>query len=108
MIPERNWRHFFAEREAQSLCDQLDIDDYPRILAYVLHRNFLEAIDPYIRMKTRVMNLCASPGVMLVKPDGSLEMLPRELPKAVLDFMEQIDELITREAERWKVPAVRP
>lgn len=101
MIPERNWRRFFAECEARRLCDKHGTDDYPRMLAYVLHREFLAAIDPYIRMKVRAMNLCISPCAMLVKPDGSLEMLPRELPTAVRDLVAQIDEMIAREAERW-------
>lgn len=103
MIPEHNWQRVFAESEARRLCDEHGIDDYPRVLAYVLHRNFLEAIDPYVRMKVRAMSLCISPCVMLVRPDGSLEMLPRELPAAVSDFVAQIDEMIAREAERWGV-----
>lgn len=103
MIPERNWRRWCAECEARRICDQLDIDDYPRILAYVLHREFMQAIDPYIRMKTRILNLCVAPPAMIVSSDGSVEMLPRELPKAASDLVAQIDELIAREAERWRM-----
>lgn len=92
-----------VESEARALCDRkgiTDLETYERVCAEIRHRRFLEAIEPYQRMRVRALSMRMLDRI-LISADGTTETIYKPLPPAAQESLDQIDELIAKEARRF-------
>ena len=102
-IDTRSWESIGVESEARALCDRhgiTDFDEYQRMCAYVRHRRFMEAIEPYQKMRVRIFAMQMLDRIVL-NSDGSSETFYKPFPPEVEACLGQIDDLIAAEAKRW-------
>jgi hypothetical protein len=84
-----------AEAEARRIAYEREIDgaNIPRMTAAMIHTAMMRELEPYHRMKSRVMATIVTPGYA-VRADGGLEPLPLEIPEVLRPGLAALDEAI--------------
>ncbi len=72
---------------------QDDRADIPHMAAALIHTALMRELEPYHRMKSRVMATIVTPG-FAVRADGGLELLPLEIPEVLRPGLAALDQAI--------------
>jgi len=67
--------------------------DIPRMAAALMHRAMMQELEPYHRMKSRVISTIVKPGYY-VRPDGGLDPIPPVIPEVLRPGLAALDEQI--------------
>lgn len=101
MTPDTIRQH--AEAEARRIAYERDGEgaDIPRMAAALMHRAMMEELEPFHRMKSRVMATIVTPGYV-VRADGGLEPLPLEIPEVLRPGLAALDQHIASIVEVYR------
>lgn len=93
MTPDTIRQHAEAEARRIAYERQDDGADIPHMAAALIHTAMMRELEPYHRMKSRVMSPILRPG-FAVRADGGLEPLPLEIPEVLRPGLAALDEQI--------------
>jgi hypothetical protein len=103
-MTQKSWAQISIESEARRICDERDIRDiegYAKVCAWLRHRKFMCAIEPYMKLKCRIANMRLLDRIVM-NSDGSIDRVEyKPLLPETEKTLEQIDEMIATEAARW-------
>lgn len=92
-----------AVAEARRIADECEDEsaDIPHMAAALMHRAMLEELEPYTRMKARVMATMPTPGYVL-RADGLLDRMPAEVPEELKPGLDALDQHIAAITETYR------
>ena len=84
-----------AEAEARRIAHERGDDgaDIPHMAAALIHKEMMRQLEPYHRMKSRVMSTIMTPGYY-VRSDGGLAPIPPVIPEVLRPGLAALDEQI--------------
>jgi hypothetical protein len=105
-IQNRPYGHVAIECEARRICDErgiTDWDSFVKICAALRHREFMQAIEPYLKLKTRLYNSRHLERIVIEREGAIPRYEYKQFSPEVESALAHIDEMIDREALRWGV-----
>ena len=105
MNPDTIRRQAIAQAQRIAWERQDEGADIPHIAAALMRRAMMEELEPFHRMKSRVMATILTPG-FVVRADGRLEPLPLEIPEVLRPGLDALDQHIAGIMEKYRVAMI--